>query len=271
MTDEDTEKQVEQDVTAGTDEPKGPADVTEAAKQAEYDKAQQQIDQERANARRAREALEEAESEKEQMSEQLATVQGQMADLQKQLKEQLTAKEYKDLANLDPDTTDVPDLVKAFQVQSAKLHELARENAEMKEYLTSLRTRDQQAQQQAAHAQMEEEIYSACDKDFGPQHRNDAIKLADQWVNEGAVDRPVTPVQGLMLMQRAYRETAKRVAPKPEPKKSVPTDTGLRGLSVTDLKDHEQFKAGPLDEVAADMRKKMKDGKWDRKAFATPP
>jgi hypothetical protein len=73
-------------------------------------------------------------------------------------------------------------------------------------------------------------------------------------------------------MRKAYAEVASKHKPKSEsPKKHVPTDTGLRGLSVTEIEDSEEFKPGTLDQVKADMAKKMKAGKYNAKAFSLSP
>jgi hypothetical protein len=65
-------------------------------------------------------------------------------------------------------------------------------------------------------------------------------------------------------MRTAYAEVAARHQPKdPPPARPIPSP-GLRGLSVTDLEDSSEFKPGTLDEVAADMGRKMKAGTWKR-------
>lgn len=263
---------LESDDPKGSAAPKAKADGEGQTKQDdEVAKHKQMADQERANARRAREALDETRAEKEQLAEELTSVRGEMQKVQSQLKELLTTKEYKDLATLDPDTTDVPDLVKAFQAAIPKIQKLEQENAQMAAFIHEQKTRQQTDRAQTARDQMLEEIYSACDEEFGARFRNAAVQRADEMVANQEVDAPKTVVQGLRLMRKAYAEVAGQHKTKETGrKKTVPTDTGLRGLSVTDLEDSDEFKTGTLDEVAADMRKKMKAGTWNRKAFAGP-
>lgn len=264
------EEEKPQEVSGETDKAKGPAVESEKAKQpADYEKTQQQLDRERANLRRAKAALAEAQAQREELAGQVTGLQTQMTDLQKQLKDQLSAKEYANLANLDPDTTEVPDLVKAFQGQTAKLQKLEADNASMREYVEDLKAREQQEQVTKAKSEVEEEIYSTCDEDYGAQFRNEAIAMADKLVDDGEVDPPRTQMQGLKLMRKCYAEAAKKHAKPDKPKAQVPTDTGLHGLSVADIEDSEEFKPGTLDQVKADMAKKMKAGKW-RKAFGGP-
>lgn len=171
---------------------------------------------------------------------------------------------------LDPETTEVPELARSHEqlVARTALVEARLQRAEG--HIDQQLHERQIMAQGVAHQQTVGEIYTACDEEFGAQFRNDAIKRADQLVADGAVDKPVTPVQGVKLMRQCYADVAAQAKPKDEPKKkTVPTDTGLRGLSVTDLEDSEEFKTGTLDEVAADMGKKMKAGKWDGKRFAS--
>jgi hypothetical protein len=112
-----------------------------------------------------------------------------------------------------------------------------------------------------------EEIYSACDEEFGGQFRNEAIARADELIGNYEVDRPKTAVQGLRLMRKVYAEVAAKHRPKEEPRPAARTP---RELSVTALEDSEEFKPGPLDQVKADMAAKMEAGTWNREAFASP-
>lgn len=116
-----------------------------------------------------------------------------------------------------------------------------------------------------------DEILDACDEEFGAEFRRGAEALADDMVANCEVDRPRTPVQGLRLMRKAYAEVAARHAPRTNTKKTVPTDTGLRGLSVTDLDDSDEFKSGTLDEVVADVARKRRAGTWRAGVFDSEP
>lgn len=109
------------------------------------------------------------------------------------------------------------------------------------------------------------EIYAACDEEYGAQFRREAEDLADDLVVNYDVDRPRTAVQGYALMRRAYAEVATRHRAE---KKTVPTDTGPRGLSITDLPDSQEYAPGSLEKVTADIGKKMKTGTWKSNAFA---
>ena len=166
------EKPIEADAGKKTDD-------KQAEKPHRDEGVEQQLNQERANARRIREALAEAQGENDQLVEQLESTRGELAQMKTQLKEHLTAKEYKDLADLDPESTDVPDLVKAFQGATAKIRKLEESNEKLSEFIAEQENRQKTEQATSARRQQEEELYGACDEEFGAQYRNAAIQLAD--------------------------------------------------------------------------------------------
>jgi len=182
----------------------------------------------------------------------------------------LTKKEYENLESLDPNTTDVPDAVKALQKLTAKVQEQQGLITKLQEHIDSQQKTDRERQLTQARSAIEEEIYATCDEEFGAQFRNEAIKMADDLVDDGEAAQPKTQMQGYTLMRRCYAEVAKKHAkPAPKTKETVPTDSGLRGLNHTEIGDSEEFKPGSLDQVKADIAKRMKTGKW-KKAFAGP-
>ncbi|HPC93321.1 MAG TPA: hypothetical protein PLU87_00130 [Sedimentisphaerales bacterium] len=112
------------------------------------------------------------------------------------------------------------------------------------------------------------EILDACDEEFGAQFRREAEALADDMVANCETDSPHTPVEGLRLMRKAYAEVAARHRAK---EKAVPTDSGPRGLSVTDLDDSDEFRSGTLDQVVADVARKRRAGTWRPGVFDSEP
>lgn len=258
--------------SANTDTAKGQeTEKSEAKQHPEYEKTQQQLDQERANRRRIQTALEQAESEKDHLAQQSNNLQGRVTELEGQLKAALTKQEFANLANLDPNTTDVPDLVKNHQALVNKMAALEERYARAEQILQQQAQQELQRNQNAVLERKKERIYSKCDKRYGAQFRNEAIALADRLVEDHEVEQPTDEMEGLELMERCYEEVSKKHTPKTKEAKTVPpTDTGLRGLSVTDIEDSEEYKPGTLDQVAADMKKKMKGGKW-KKAFSLSP
>jgi hypothetical protein len=161
--------------------------------------------------------------------------------------------------NLDPETTDVPDIARAISETATKIANIERGTADVRSFIRGIQAQDQQMQQEQARTAMLEEIYNTCDEEHGGEHRSEAMTLANAKVASGEVARPTTVPQGLRLMQKCYAEVAakKKVAETP------------RELSVTTVSAAEEFKPGTLDEVARDMRKKMAAGTW-RRQFNDP-
>jgi hypothetical protein len=114
-----------------------------------------------------------------------------------------------------------------------------------------------------------EEIYSACDEEFGAPFREEAAERANDLVANFDADRPRTAVQGFDLMRKCYAEIAAKH--KPVETKTVPADSGPRDLSFTDLGDSEEFKAGPLEQVAADIAQRQANGTWRAGCFDSVP
>ena len=72
--------------------------------------------------------------------------------------------------------------------------------------------------------------------------------------------------------ERTIAEIYAEVAAKHQAEqKSVPADSGPRGLTVTDLEDSEEFKAGPLEQVAADIAQRQANGTWRAGCFDSVP
>lgn len=266
------EKETTADATVATTEPKGSElqtkQVPEETAEQKLAKAEQQAQQERANARKARERLQQAESQLEQYQERTGQLEGRLGELEGKLKEELTKKQFSDLANLDPDTTDVPQLVNAYQGLVRKVQEQGVRMVAQEKFIGSLHAQSQQSQSAAQQQQTVNRILSKCDAEFGAQFRNEATKLADEWTDSGDEPQPTQPLDGYWLMQKAYAEVKRRHEAKEaqQKKTTVPTDTGLRGpASHVDL-GQDEFKPGSLDEVAEDLRRKMKAGTW-KKAF----
>jgi hypothetical protein len=161
--------------------------------------------------------------------------------------------------SLDPETSDVPDVIRAMNETAAKVECIQRNTADVRGYLEGVHAQDRQIQQETTRRAIEEEICSACDADYGAEHRAEAIRLANEKVDRGELPRPTTPTAGLTLMQKCHAEVVARTKTPARP----------RELNPVTVRGTEEFKPGTLDEVAADLRRKMANGKWKR-AFRDP-
>lgn len=269
-----TEVASEAQAKGSEEQTKQPPDEKGKSKDTEYEKQQQQLDQERANNRRLREALETATGERDELQEQLTGLQGEVADLKGQIKQHVTAKEYQDLANLDPETTDVPDLVKALQANLKKTQGLEELLVAQQKRIQAFEQRDEQAQQVKAKNATVEAILQHCDEQYGAKYRNDAYAMANDLVENGEVEQPSNVLEGVKLMERCYREVKAKDKPKEthETKKTVPTDTGLRGLSLSQIEDtDDELGTGTIEEIKAKMLKQAKAGKLKLTGVASSP
>ena len=162
--------------------------------------------------------------------------------------------------DLDPYTTDVPDLVKALKGTVGEVRDLKKQNEAYRQKFDELERRDRQSREQTQRRSLGKRIYSSCDKEFGAQFRNEAVKLADQKVSDGEVDVPRDAIGGYQLMRDCYREVAEKRAPEPQPKPA--TDTGPRDPQIGgEPEDFAESKSGTLDEVFADIVSETKAGK----------
>ena len=242
-------------------------------KQQDYEKHQQALDQERANAKKARQRATEAEARAEKVGGQLQAVQDEMDLLKKELKGELSKKEFADVLKLDPDTTDVPEMVAAFQRLGQEVIDTKKKLTDYDDYIATQQKQSRTKAQTKQHETMVEQILSFCDEEYGAQYRNEAMAQADVLVADGDVTAPADYDGGIRLMRKAYKAVLKKHAAEKKPaqeKKTVPTDTGLRNASPLELIDSEEFKGGSIDEVRKDMSKKMKTGAW-KGAFASSP
>jgi len=160
---------------------------------------------------------------------------------------------------LDPDTTDVPDVIRAHQSLADRVERIQENTRDVQNYIQSTQAQQQQQAQQQAHRDLVEEIYTACDDEHGAQHREAAIQLADSKVGSGEADKPDNAAAGLRLMQKCYAEVAAKT------KAAAPP----RELNPQSVRGSTDFKPGTLDEVVKDMKTKMAAGKWKR-AFGDP-
>ena len=209
----------------------------ETAKKQEYDKAQQQLDQERANARKAREQAAEATGRNAELESQVKDAKEQLVQMQEQLNR----------PKIDPDVADIPEVANYAKKLEAEI--LAQ-----KEIVNDLQKGQEESKAKAADAEqksqteaLQEMILNDCDEEFGSKFRNDALKLADELVNKGDVELPKTPYEGARLMRKCYKQLVEK---QPKKKTSTPSDSG--GSSVP---AESGIEPGSRQDVLAQMRK----------------
>jgi len=251
-------------------------ETTETADQTEYTYTQQQIDQERANARKAREELTSLTELYETTNERAETLEKELAEMrqsQEREKSQLEAErqaEQDKLDDMDPDLVDpkVINNIRAIEKRLEKQrNDFQQEKSELLGKITELSQKASEyeneraeLQQKQQHDKTVESVLNRVEASLKRQkvttpgqYRTEAIKLADDLVDKGEVKKPNDVVAAIDLMEDCYL----KVISKHQKKKGVSVDGGTSGASPASGK--KEKKTGSLDDVAADM---LKDKSW---------
>lgn len=203
-----------------------------------YDKMQQQIDQERANSKRARES-------NDQLGNKLTSLESDLASTKELL--QKTTEQLNRPVVADPDEMGVTDVAKYAQGLEKQVSDLKLQHDDLqkRQEATDEKTRQENVSKQVQAAQ--DRILTDCDDEYGAEHRNEALKLADELVDKGDIQKPTTEYDGGRLMRRCYKDTAAKH--KDEHKPKTPTDAG--GGNVA----HEnKLKPGSIKDVLKQMK-----------------
>lgn len=252
--------------------------TTEPEDTTEYTLNKQELDQERANARRAREERAEAQELYESANERAESLQRELEELKKANKAESARLEARQqveqdkLDEMDPDLVDTQ-VIKNIQTIERRL-KAQREEFQKKEEsllgrIDDLSAKTVRYEKERAESQRKAEIKEKIDSvlnrveaslklhgvDTPGQHRTEAMKIADELVDKGDRKKPVNVLQGVELMEECY---LKVIAQHNKKKKGVSVDGGKAGVT-TGVKTKGQRKTGSLDEVAADM---LKDKSW---------
>ena len=210
----------------------------------EYDKARQQAEQYAANARKATELaeqrqqqLEETRAETESLKARLAEAQAKAAENDVHIPE-LDEQDYSD--------GDVP-IVKAIKgLQKAiiaKDQRIAALEKARSGYEANV------AKDEAARRRNEayHDLLGDLDSEYGPEHRNAAVKLFNEKADAGEVPAN-NPAKATRMMEKCYKQAVatKKKVDKDSP---LPLDSGTGGGSAMRY-GQGKLKPGSLDEVA---------------------
>lgn len=220
-------------------------DKPELKEKEEFEKTRQRADQEAANARKAREELNEtqevletARSENESLKEKLAEAESKA--VQAGIKDvELDESEYQgtDLA-----------LVRAIKILNQKIDVKDKKIDNLEKKATGYEERERQEQAKIARNSVYEELLSDLDGEYGADCRNDAVKKFDELGKKGDIPKG-NPAKAARIMEKCYKEV--KTAKSKETKKSLPLDTGSGGGGAPNLSGFK-FKSGQsLDEAVA--------------------
>ena len=196
----------------------------ETVKKSEYDKTQQQIDQERANARKARERAEQAERQSHALKQELDRTKEQLDEINEKLNRPPA---------IDEDAADIPDLVKYAKTLEETIRQHEKDMKVLKAAAEQSRQQASQAAVEKESARLQEQILTDCDEEFGAKFRNEALKMADSLVEKGEVELPKSPLDGYKLMRKCYQKIASSTKKAPATATDsggsvVPADSGIK-------------------------------------------
>lgn len=252
--------------------------VTTPEDDTEYSAHEQQLDQERGNARRAREELSSVSGLLESANAESKYLRAEMDELKKansEEKSRLEAAQQAEqdkLDEMDPELVD-QQVIKNIQVIEKRLQSQSDNFRKEKTELLSLqkglsdklaKLEDERAdtQRKSANNEARESVLSRVEASLKlhgvttpGQYRTEAMKIADDMVDNGQRTRPDSLLKGVELLEECYLKVIDQHSKK---KKNVSVDGGSSGVS-SGVKSTAERKTGSLDEVKADM---LKDKSW---------
>ena len=269
----------ELNATVTDDDVEDVQDVAGETKDKEWDRHRQELDIERANARKAREELSAVSELYDSANDRVTNLESQLEQLKTsndQERERLQMErqdEQNKLDDMDPELVDEK-VIKNIQAIEKRISSQRQEFVKREETLMAqikdLSQKTSQYEQEKAAAQrkteqdraiesvlneVEDSLKTLHDVDTPGQYRTEAMKIADDLVDKGERKRPGNILDGIKLMRECYV----KVISQHQKKKGVSVDGGKSG--VTSGVKVSSRKTGSLDEVAADM---LKDKSWQK-------
>lgn len=220
-------------------------------------KAEQQLEQERANTRRANETattaqaeLEVAQAETEKLQEKLEAAQAKAAEAG------ITDVE------LNEDDYTGTDLVLVRSIKALQEGVKAKDQriAGLEKKATDFEEKAQIDSATAASNSAYEELLTDLDAEYGADCRNEAVKAFNALAAEGKVEKG-KPAKTTRLLEKCYKDAkAAKAKDKTTDKSRTDLDTGSGGGSAPNLTDVE-IKDGSLDDVAKHYGQALKGAK----------
>jgi len=229
-------------------------------KEKEWDKTRQDLDFERANARKAR-------AELETMTEAYEQANTRLNELQEQISELKDAKQNEQdrLDEMDPDLVDAS-ISKNIQTLERRLAQKEQQLSAINKKIEDYEKAQADAETKRRNEEARETVFTTVEDvlvEAGIQapgkYRNEANKLADHMVDRGEAKQPRTLADAVKLMTKCYLQVKKEQESKSKSKsKGVSVDTGKAG--TTPAKPAETgIKPGRLSDIKAQM---LKDQSW---------
>lgn len=237
-------------------------EAKEAQSKEDWDRTRQDLDFERANARKAR-------AEAETLTEALEEANAKMSQLEEQLAElQQTRQEQQDkLDEMDPEYVH-EGVAKNIQSLNRRLQEKAEQLEAIQKKVTQYEEQQAKAEAQRRQEQVRASVFDTVEMALSEagikgagKYRNEANKLADRLVDTGEDSQPRTVADAVKLMTKCYLRIKQEQDKNTKSKSaSVSVDTGKSGATpAATAKTGTGIKPGRLADVKAQM---LKDKSW---------
>jgi chromosome segregation ATPase len=209
-------------------------------KKPEWDKERQRADQAEANLRKTQARQQETELRAQQLEKTVADLNNKMS--------QIESVKGLNLADLDADKADIPEVVKEYAKMRTALESQTKEIEALKQKAVRYETDAERQRQERDKEATIERILTPLDKKYGAKFRNEARRLAEKEVEA----RGYAPQDALEAreMLEGYYVNLKAEAEKT--KETIPSDNGRGGSKVS---FGDNITPGKLDDVMGQIRK----------------
>ena len=213
----------------------------------EFEKTQQMVSQEKANAQKAR-------TERDTANGQITALSQQIEDFKTQLSAKATESDV-DLDDLDGSLAD-PAVVKSLRKQAATIDKLNETLGLMEHKVTKYEEVEANKAATKARSDAVDSILDMCDEEFGTsKFRNAALEMADELVDSGEEKKPSDILGGLKMMRKCYKAIEDKSKEESEKESDVVTDKGKGSFTFSESDD---YKEGTRDEILAEMKANAK-------------
>ena len=208
--------------------------------------AEQQLEQERGNTRRANGATQQAQADLEAAQSETATLQEKLEAAQSKAAE--AGIDNVELNEQDYTTTDIP-LVRAINAIKKQLDAKDKRIACLEKKATGYEKQAHIDSATAASNSAYDELLTDLDAEYGADCRNEAVKAFNALRADGKVEKG-RPAKATRALEQCYRDAkAAKAKNKSTSKSDLNLDTGSGGGSPANLAGVE-IKDGSLDDVA---------------------
>jgi chromosome segregation ATPase len=217
----------------------------------EFNKVKQQAAQHEANATKAREATEAANSQLTEATSQNEALKTQLAEAQSKAAQSGVGVELKESDYSDTDIALVRSIKNIQKQLEAKDVEIGNLNKKASDFESNKATETAKATQEAQY----QELLDDMDNDYGPEHRNAAVAMFQKKLDAGEVKGGAA--KATRILEKCYKDivAAEKAKDADANKGKVRLDSGQGGGTPVTYGDGVELTAGSLEDVTAQAGK----------------